>query len=185
MNFRFSIFDSRLGRAPCGAGARWGLKPRIENPKSKIQSAFTLIEVLVALSIFALAAVVLGSSYLNVLTSYEVLSRGMQINEDIAFARQQVLRESDRKKLEQGGEFDTAGGRRARWSVEIASTLMPDVFTVVFTCEITEASRPEAEKTAQTFTLLRPTWSIEAAERGKLKEDVKTRIAEVQGKKKT
>jgi general secretion pathway protein I len=144
---------------------------------------FTLVEVLVALSIFALAAVVLGSSYLNVLTSYEVLSRGMQINEDIAFARQQVLRESDRKKLEQGGEFDTAGGRRARWSVDISSTLIPDVFIVAFTCEITDPARPEAEKTSQNFTLLRPTWSVDVAERGKLKEDVKTRIAEVQGKK--
>lgn len=146
---------------------------------------FTLVEVLVALCIFAMAAVVLGSSYLNVLISYDVLSRGMQINEDIAFARQQVLRESDRKKLEQGGEFDTASGRRARWSVEIVQTLMPDVFTVAFTCEITEPSRPEAEKTVQTFTLLRPTWSIDAGERGKLKEDVKTRILELQGKKKT
>ena len=185
MNFRFSIFNSRLDRSSRAPAARRRLKSKIENLKPKTHSAFTLIEVLVALSIFALAAVVLGSSYLNVLTSYEVLSRGMQINEDIAFARQQVLRESDRKKLEQGGEFDTAGGRRARWGVEIASTLMPDVFTVAFTCEITDPSRPQAEKTVQTFTLLRPTWSVDAAERGKLKEDVKTRIAEVQGKKKT
>ena len=155
------------------------------NISGKARRGFTLIEVLVALSIFALAVVALGSAYLNVLTSYEVLSRGMQINEDIAFARQQVLRESDRKKLEQGGDFETTSGRRAKWGVEIASTLMPDVFTVVFTCEINEPSRPEAEKTTQTFTLLRPTWSVDAGERGKLKEEVKTRIAEVQGKKKT
>lgn len=156
----------------------------LSSPRNS-RRGFTLVEVLVALCIFAMAAVVLGSSYLNVLISYDVLARGMQVNEDIAFARQLVLRESDRKKLEQGGEFDTAGGRRARWSVEIVQTLMPDVFTVVFKCEITEPSRPEAEKTVQTFTLLRPTWSIDAAERGKLKEDVKTRILEVQGKKKT
>ena len=151
----------------------------------KFRRGFTLVEVLVALCIFALAAVMLGSSYLNVLTSYEILARGMQINEDIAFARQLMLRESDRKKIEQGGEFDTAGGRRARWSAEISSTTIPDVFRVAFACEITDPSRPEAEKTVQTFTLLRPTWSIDAGERGKLKEDVKTRILELQGKKKT
>ncbi|MEO6244500.1 MAG: prepilin-type N-terminal cleavage/methylation domain-containing protein [Opitutaceae bacterium] len=183
MCFRFSIPDSRIPAPWLGLRAVRCRPSRIENLKSTIRSAFTLIEVLVALSIFALAVVVLGSSYLNVLTSYEVLSRGMQINEDIAFARQQVLRESDRKKLEQGGEFDTAGGRRARWSVEINSTLIPDVFTVAFTCELSDPARPEADKTTQTFTLLRPTWSIDAAERGKLKEDVKIRIAELQGKK--
>src|SRR6476646_6093133 len=83
---------------------------------------FTLLEVLVALCIFAMAAIVLGSAYLNILNSYEVLSRGMQVNEDFTFARQLVLTEPDRKKLEQGGEFDTTGNRRARWTAEIESS---------------------------------------------------------------
>ena len=144
---------------------------------------FTLVEVLVALCVFAMAAVVLGASYLNILTSYEVVSRGVLINEDFAFARQIVLREPDRQKLEQGGEFETAGNRRAKWSVEITSTPMPDVFTVAFTCEISDPARTEPEKLTQTFTLLRPTWVIDTAERDKLKADVKTRILELQGKK--
>lgn len=133
------------------------------------------------LSILALVVVVLGASYLNVLIGYEVVSRGMAINEDVAFARQQVLREPDRKKLEQGGEFETTGGRRAKWSVEIAASTMPDVYEVAFTCEITEALRPEPERVTQRFLVLRPTWSIDPAEQGKLKEDVKRRILELQG----
>ncbi|MDP3072032.1 MAG: prepilin-type N-terminal cleavage/methylation domain-containing protein [Opitutaceae bacterium] len=144
---------------------------------------FTLLEVLVGLAIVAMAVIVLGASYLNVLTSYEVVSRGMQINEDVAFARQQVLREPDRKKLEQGGEFETAGGRRARWSVEIISTGLPDVFEVAFTCEIAEPARAEPDKVMQRFTVLRPTWSIDAAEQGKLREEIKKRILESQVKK--
>src|SRR4051812_13756496 len=96
--------------------------------------AFTLLEVLVALCIFALAVVALGASYLNVLTSYEVVSRGMIISEDFAFARQLVLREPDRKKLEQGGDFETARGLRARWSADITSTNMPDLYRVAFSC---------------------------------------------------
>ena len=143
--------------------------------------AFTLLEVLVGLSILALVVVVLGASYLNVLIGYEVVSRGMAINEDVAFARQQVLREPDRRKLEQGGEFETSGGRRAKWSVEIAASTMPDVYEVAFTCEITEALRPEPERVTQRFLVLRPTWSIDPAEQGKLKEDVKRRILELQG----
>ncbi len=151
--------------------------------RARLQRGFSLLEVLVALSILALVVVVLGASYLNVLIGYEVVSRGMTINEDVAFARQQVLREPDRKKLEQGGEFETAGGRRAKWGVEIASTTLPDVFEVTFTCEISEPTRPEPDKVVQRFSVLRPTWSIDAGEQGKLKAEVKKRIAELQVKK--
>jgi general secretion pathway protein I len=147
---------------------------------SEFRRGFSLLEVLVALVIVALAVVVLGASYVNVLIGYEAVARGMATDEDIAFARQQVLREPDRKKLEQGGEFETAGGRRARWSVEISAGLLPDVHEVAFTCEISDPGRPEPDKVTQRFTLLRPTWSVDAGEQGKLKEEVKRRIAELQ-----
>lgn len=146
-------------------------------------AGFTLLEVLVALAIFAFVAIVLGAAYLNVLNSYDAVSRGVQVGEDFAFARQLVLTEPDRKKLEKGGEFDTADGRHARWSVEIASTNTADLFNVSFTCELSDSSRPEPEKIVQNFMLLRPTWSIDAAERGKLKEEAKTRILELKLKR--
>jgi general secretion pathway protein I len=145
--------------------------------------AFTLVEVLVALVIFAMAAVVLGSSYVNVLTSYEVVARGTRTNADLGFAREQVLREPDRKKLEQGGEFETLGGGRAKWSVEITSTNVPEVFNVAFTYEAASATGTDAVKQTQQFTVLRPTWVDDVAERDKLKADMKERIYELQGKK--
>jgi prepilin-type N-terminal cleavage/methylation domain-containing protein len=150
--------------------------------KKRGRRAFTLIEVLVALCIFAMAAVVLASAYLNVLNGYEVVARGTQVNEDFAFARQQVIVEPDRKKLEQGGEFETTGGRRARWSVEIESSTVADVYKVTFLCEISDPARAEPDKQTQTFMLLRPTWVIDPGERSKLKEEAKTRILELQGK---
>jgi general secretion pathway protein I len=156
---------------------------KLRGRSSKASAAFTLMEVLVALCIFAMAAVVLGSSYLNVLNSYEAVGRSLVVNEDFAFARQLVLNEPDRKKLEEGGEFETVGNRRARWSVEIESTGVADVFRVAFTCEIADPTGTTPDKTTQTFTLLRPTWVIDAAERSKLKEEAKTRILEIQGKK--
>lgn len=137
-----------------------------------------------SLVIFALAAVMLGSAYVNVLNSYDVAARGTVLNEDFAFARQIVLTEADRKKLEEGGEFDTADGRHARWSVEITSTNLADLFNVAFTCELADAGRGGPQKQLQAFTVLRPTWSIDAAERTKLKEETKTRIMEIQGRKK-
>jgi general secretion pathway protein I len=163
------------------------LGPPCHNPSrhSKVgsQRAFTLVEVLVALCIFAMAAVVLGSSYLNVLNSYEVVARGVKVNEDFGFAREQVLREPDRKKLEQGGEFETSGGGRAKWSVEITSTNVPEVFNVAFTCEIAGATPTDSAKQTQQFSVLRPTWVTDVPERDKLKEEMKARIYELQGKK--
>jgi len=186
MNTRLAFFRWSGLSSSCWRGAN----ALLANPKCARTAAglasrrgFTLVEVLVALCVFAMVVVVLGSSYLNVLNSYEVVSRGVIVNEDFAFARQQVLREPDRKKLEQGGEFETAGGRRTRWSVEIVSTTMPNVFNVAFTCEIADPARAEPEKLVQTFTLLRPTWVIDVAEQDKLKADVKARIYELQGKK--
>ena len=176
---RFLLPASPRGRAASPGNASAALRCRPATP----HHAFTLVEVLVALVIFAMAAVVLGSSYLNVLISYETVSRGVQVNEDFAFARELVLREPDRKKLEQGGEFETVNGRRANWSVEITSTTVPNVFTVTFTCETSDPGRTEPQKLTQQFTVLRPTWVIDTAERDQLKADIKTRIYELQGKK--
>ena len=153
-----------------------------ERSKRQTRGGFTLVEVLVALCIFAMVVVVLGSAYLNVLNSYEVVARGTQINEDFAFARQLVLNEPDRKKVEEGGEFETTGNRRARWSAEIESSTVADVYKVTFTCEISDPARTESDKQTQSFMVLRPTWVIDPAERGKLKEDAKARILELQGK---
>jgi general secretion pathway protein I len=60
---------------------------------------------------------------------------------------------------------------------------MADLFTVVFTCDVTDPSRPGPEKVTQTFTVLRPTWSIDTAERDKLREETRKRITELQQKK--
>lgn len=147
------------------------------------RAGFTLLEVLTALVVFALAAAVLGASYANVMNAYFVTARGMQVNEDFAFARQLVLTEADREKLEQGGEFQTAGNRQVKWSVEITSTQTADLFNVAFTCEVTDPLRAEPAKTVQNFMLLRPTWSTDLAEQGKLKEEDKARILEIQGQK--
>jgi general secretion pathway protein I len=164
--------NRRLSQLSCSRGRRLDA------------GGFTVLEVLVALAIFAMAAIVLASSYLNILNGYEVIARGAEANADLAFARTLVLNEADPKKLEQGGMFDTADGNRVNWSAEITSTNMPELFTVTLTCETSGATKQSAsDKAVQTFTVLRPTWVVDTAERDKLREDVKTRITELQGKK--
>lgn len=150
--------------------------------RSPSRHGFTLLEVLAALMIFAVASVVLAASYLNVLLSYDAVSRGAQVGEDFAFARQMVINQPDRKKVEEGGDFQTANGRRVSWRAGIQATEVPDVYQVEFTCEIDETGKPEPDKLTQVFRVLRPTWgATDPGEQAKIKEAMKTRIVELQG----
>lgn len=183
MKFGSAILDSGLGGRCSTVRSRAFGQSRFANPRSKIPRGFSLLEVLVALTIFATSAIILGSSYVNVLNSYAVAARAAQTGEDFAYARSLVLTEPDITKLQDGGEFDTASGRRAKWTAEITPTTTADLFTVVFTCEIANPNAGDPDKTVQTFTVLRPTWSIDPAARSQLRMDAKNRIAEMQGKK--
>lgn len=136
-----------------------------------------------AILVFAMSAIILASAYVNVINSYMVVERFAQTNGDVNFARSLVLTEPDRKKLEQGGQFDTADNHHVTWEVEIVSTTTADLFTVNFTCTVDVPNSPEPEKTLQTFTVLRPTWSTDPAEQSKLREDAKNRILDMQAKK--
>jgi general secretion pathway protein I len=146
-------------------------------------AGFTLLEVLMALVIFAFAATILAGTYLNVLNSYDIVARSTVVDADLAYARSIVLTEPDVKKLEKGGEFATADGRNVRWSVEILPTTVADLFTVNFTCELGESGGGETRKATETFTVYRPTWSVDPAARSQLKQDAKNRILEFQAKK--
>jgi general secretion pathway protein I len=170
--------DSSNGRLGIARGVNRDRGFGVARPRG----AFTLLEVLVALTIFALMAIVLGAAYLNVLTSYAIAAKSNQVNVDVAFARAQMLAEPDRTLIEQGGDFDSADSRHVKWSATIASTSINDLFTVTFVCEIADPAKSDPDRVTQTFTVLRPTWS-DPAERGKLLEDAKARIAELQGKK--
>lgn len=141
-------------------------------------SAFTLIEVLVALAIFVMMAVVLGSAYINVLSAYEMAGRVGVRNEDVRFARELLLREAEREAAERGAEFDGGDGRRVRWSATIEPTSLPDLFLVNFSCEIAATNAEKAETVTERFQLLRPTWS-EPEARGRLKGETKQRIQKI------
>ena len=179
MNFRFLIFDFRSGAGGAGGPMRaHGPQSKIQNPKSKIPRAFTLLEVLIALSIFALAAVVLGASYVNVLLSYQIAARSTQSDEDVKFARAQLLAIADPKKIDDGGDFDSTDGRRAHWSAQIEPTETADLFLVHFLCEINDPATSDTQKIAQDFRVLRPTWS-DPADRDKLRQDARQRIQDL------
>jgi general secretion pathway protein I len=140
---------------------------------------FTLIEVMVALMIFALTAVVLGGAYVNVLNSFEIARKANVNDDDLSFARSQLLSQADLPTAQTGAEFDD-GDRHVKWSATIDPATVTDLFTVTFTCVITDPSVP-TRNVVETFMLLRPTWSDPAA-RSTLRQAAADRIAQVQGK---
>jgi prepilin-type N-terminal cleavage/methylation domain-containing protein len=142
-----------------------------------MRRAFTLLEVLVALAVLALSVIVLGSAYLNVLNAYDLAGRSNAYEEDIRFARAQLLAEPDRTKAEAGQNFDTPGGRHLRWEAKIEDTEMPNLFRVAFTCEISGTDGKDVPPVKETFMLTRPTWA-DATANSKLMDDAKQRIVE-------
>ena len=117
--------------------------------------AFTLVEVLLALVIFALTAVVLGGAYVNVLNGYESARQANADDSDVAFARSQLLGLSDLTAAQDGAEFDD-GDRHVKWTAEIDPAETTDLFTVTFTCVITEGAGLDPKTVAETFMLVRP-----------------------------
>jgi general secretion pathway protein I len=157
---------------------------RLQPPRAcRPTRGFTLLEVLVALAIFLMAAVVLAASYINILMSYEAANRAVARNQDVEFARAAIMLEPDREAVEKGGEFDAGNGRRVNWKATIDTTDMPDVYLVTFDCSISAPDLKQPENVQQRFRLLRPTWA-KGDDRDKLRGKVRDRINEIVSKQK-
>ncbi len=132
-------------------------------PLRRTSSAFTLLEVLASLAIFALAAVVLSATYLNIISSYDAVSRRNEHAQDLRLVRAQLLSEPDRTIAEAGGDFRLPDNRTAHWKATIAEAEIADLFRVAFTCELRDAGNGKPWAQEEIFMLLRPTWSDPAA----------------------
>ncbi|HRE08072.1 MAG TPA: type II secretion system protein [Opitutaceae bacterium] len=143
---------------------------------------FTLLEVLCALVVFAMAAAVLGGAYVNVLNAYHRIGGQVRNDDDLRFARAALLAEPDLKKAEEGGRYSTVDGRTVQWEAVIEPTTVTDLFSVRFTCQIDDPKASTPARVEQVFRVLRPTWS-EPAERDKLRAEAQKRILELQEKR--
>lgn len=137
---------------------------------------FTLIEVLVALAIFAIAAVVLGASYVNLIQAHAAIRDRDGSDSDISWARDALLVEPDRAIVERGGDVVLPDGRMASWRATVTPTGVSDLFDVVL--ELTAppvGGAGELVQVSETLRLLRPTWSTEA-ERKAIRDRAAERI---------
>lgn len=142
--------------------------------------AFTLIEVLVSLGIVAMAAVVLGTAYVNVLFSYHGMQGREAEESDAAHARTMVLSEPQRAVVEDGGHMERPTGGTMRWRVDIEETTQADLFWVALEIEFVPASSAPPRLRREYFHVLRPTWS-DPARRTELRAEFRKELAKRRG----
>jgi general secretion pathway protein I len=139
--------------------------------------AFTLIEVLVSLGIFALAAVVLGAAYVNVLVGYHTMRQRTAEKSEMALVRATLLGEPVLARAEKGGQVPLAEGGMLRWTATIEETPVADLFRVNLEMEVSPGGRAAPRRENQSFLLLRPSWS-KADQREKLRAISRERLAD-------
>ena len=143
--------------------------------------AFSLIEVLVALAIFALAAVGLGAAYSNVLLGRQALKQYDVGAEDMARCRAALLETVNFDDIEVGGDIYLPDDRMARWQGTVEPTTVSDLFAVTLSAEIQKDSGGEyIPMKEETRLLLRPSWST-ASDRKVIRDAAKERLLKERG----
>ncbi|MFI5357561.1 MAG: type II secretion system protein J [Opitutales bacterium] len=147
------------------------------NPRVlSVRHAFTLLEVLVSLAIFALAAIVLSAAYLNVINGYRAHDRAQEQEAGWSLARTALLTEPDRAKVESGGTLNLPDGGALNWTAKIEPADLADLFSVQFQVVVTG---PVNWSRRERLMLFRPDWS-DPADRDRLREASRHRLAREQ-----
>jgi general secretion pathway protein I len=141
----------------------------------RTESGFSLIEVVVALALFAMASVVLTSSFVNALLAREHGQSNDLRHADIRAVRMQLLLEPNMDDAEDGDRYDTLNNGTANWEASIEPTNVIDLFEVQLSIEFSEPQEEQAATYTESLYLLRPTWS-KADERSSLLRDKKDEL---------
>lgn len=134
------------------------------------RGAFSLIEVVIAVAIFAMAASVLLSAFTNALLARERSVSNDLLNADIRAVRMQLLLEANIEDAEDGDIYETLSSGLATWEARIEPTNVVDLFRVDLRIDFTEPPEDLPPLYEETLYLLRPTWS-ESDERSDLLQD--------------
>lgn len=134
--------------------------------------AFSLIEVVIAVALFAMAATILSSTFVNALLVRDRVQSNDVREADIRAVRLQLLLEANIDDAEEGDRIETLNNGEATWRAEIEPTEVIDLFHVQFFVEFLDPQEEQSPTYQETLYLLRPTWS-QADERSSLLQDKK------------
>lgn len=141
------------------------------------RSAFTFIEVMVALLIFAFSGIVLASAYVNVLNAHEAALRRDEHAADRRLVREALRTEPSLDKVTAWNELTLPNDRSARWRATLTPATVADLFDVSLEIELTDGDGKKLSPITETCRLLRPTWS-QPADRETLRATARSKLAQ-------
>ena len=143
-----------------------------------------LIEVLIALALFGMAAVFLVDGISVASRTMRLMKDTREMEQDLLWARSQIFKEHRYEEIDDGGEIKALTIGEITWETEIEMTELVDLYSVVLTMEYEgndEIGIEPGERISKMF-LLRPGWANEsdfATERSRLLEDKRDKIREM------
>ena len=144
-------------------------------PAFRSKTGFTIMEVILALALFAVAVAAFSGAYVNILNAFEAVKLDQSFEQDLSLVRKQVLAIADVDELEEGGEVVTGSHGIANWTVEYEATEVADLFQVTLLVELYPPDSDDAVQVEQRLFLTRPTWS-EPVERETLRAETAKRL---------
>jgi len=119
-----------------------------------------LVEVLIALALFGLSAVILVDGAFIATRVARKMVDTRELEQDLIWVRSQVLRIADYEKFSEGGEIESLSMGGVSWETEVEMTDVLDLYKVVLRLEYegNEDYEIEAGERESAMYLLRPTW---------------------------
>jgi len=118
---------------------------------------FSLVEVLLALALFGMGAVVLSTAYANILNLFMLSREGQQRDLALAQLREQVQSIPQREDVEAGGVLEIPPYGSVSWTAIVEETRVSNLFHVNARLEVSRSA--DEEDRVSEFYLFRPDWS--------------------------
>jgi prepilin-type N-terminal cleavage/methylation domain-containing protein len=124
--------------------------------RESCRSGFTLIEVAVALAIFAISVIVLSQSFLNTMTGQALLSQPNNWAIDFHTLKRVVISRTTADQLKGGGDFTSINGDKIRWDGSATLLKVKHLYRIEASCRW-----PDNRRRKCIFHLFNPSWSKE------------------------
>jgi prepilin-type N-terminal cleavage/methylation domain-containing protein len=121
--------------------------------------AFSLIEIMVALTVFSISIVVISQSFTNGLLCRINSEKKDPFEADLPFLRKQILDITDVAKIKEGGSVKGIVTGNVTWKGVVVKTNIVNLFKLDVTCTWTRNAMDKAAKEyRQTLYVFQPSW---------------------------